>query len=286
MKRLSFVLLLGFAFHLVSTFAQITFPDLKPFQCGTLPPTVDALAAFEEFYENSLHHHTDGARAGGNATSSVVDTALGYLNGNGLHIDVYFHVVRSERGGAKDITHQQLLEQFDVLSAIYKPYNVHFTLIKTTYTNNTSWAYGWAQESMGRALRQGSYRTLNIFFQDCINCDQPKGVAGLCSIPHRIEVRRDFYVDACYIHYSTLPGGLDERYNLGYTAVHEVGHWLGLLHTFEGYDCEGPGDLIIDTPPQMEPTNGCPKNATKDTCPNEAGYDPVENFMDYSYDEW
>jgi hypothetical protein len=43
--------------------------------------------------------------------------------------------------------------------------------------------------------------------------------------------------------------------------VHEVGHWLGLLHTFEGEDCTGLGDLVDDTPQQAVPTQGCPSES-------------------------
>lgn len=35
------------------------------------------------------------------------------------------------------------------------------------------------------------------------------------------------------VRHSTVTGGPREHYNLGRTLTHEVGHWLGLFHTFE-----------------------------------------------------
>jgi hypothetical protein len=78
-------------------------------------------------------------------------------------------------------------------------------------------------------------------------------------------------------------------YDQGRTATHEVGHYLGLEHTFNGQGqcgdasppgCYGfPGDLICDTPVELNPRFGCATGL--ESCGSD---DPEENYMDYSDD--
>ena len=69
----------------------------------------------------------------------------------------------------------------------------------------------------------------------------------------------------------------------GRTLTHEIGHWLGLYHPFQG-GCFGGGDRVDDTPPVLEASYGCTSGQNPNTCdsdfPNEI--DMVENYMDYA----
>src|SRR5688572_1977037 len=103
--------------------------------------------------------------------------------------------------------------------------------------------------------------------------------------------------------YATLPPGgnsLDGIVITGFGKLlaHEMGHYLGLYHTFEGGcfndDCEVNGDRVCDTPPDgsvsssascSSPDNSC----NTDTLSNYSNGtfftdvpDQVSNFMDYS----
>jgi len=75
-------------------------------------------------------------------------------------------------------------------------------------------------------------------------------------------------------------------YDQGRTLTHEVGHYLGLEHTFNGGcasgsqpGCYTSGDLICDTNSEQTDTGGCPGG--KSSCGTP---DPIDNYMDYSDD--
>ena len=70
-------------------------------------------------------------------------------------------------------------------------------------------------------------------------------------------------------------------YDLGRTAVHEVGHWLGLKHIWGDSYCGDDG--IHDTPRQGNFTAGCPKGF-RTSCDNGPAGDMYMNYMDFTDD--
>ena len=92
--------------------------------------------------------------------------------------------------------------------------------------------------------------------------------------------------DGVVINYRAFgtKGTATKPYNLGRTAVHEVGHWLNLHHIWgDTADCSGT-DFVSDTPNAQHPNFGKP-NFPHISCNNGPNGDMFMNYMDYVDDD-
>ena len=197
-------------------------------------------------------------------------------------INVYFHVINKGTGLSNgDISNTQIRNQINVLNNAFASTGWSFSLVSTDRTTNETWynnCYGSAESAMKTALRKGSADDLNFY-----TCNPSGGILGYATFPSSYNSRPS--LDGVVVLYSSLPGGSAVPYNEGDTGTHEVGHWMGLYHTFQGgcaRSATNGGDYVADTAAEKSPAYGCP--AGRDTCTNLVGLDPVTNFMDYTDD--
>jgi pregnancy-associated plasma protein-A len=226
-------------------------------RCGTLPLTEEEAQAIDALIDARL-------RLGPSATGGVVN--------------VYFHVINKGSGIANgDVPDSQIIDQINVLNAAYATTGWSFNLVSTDRTTNAAW-FGMtpgttAEAAAKAALRKGTAQDLNLY-----TANPSGGLLGWATFPWTYKSQP--VNDGVVILFSSLPGGSADPYNEGDTGTHEVGHWMGLYHTFQG-GCRRPGDSIADTPFERSSAFGCPVG--RDTC-RQAGDDPITNFMDYTDD--
>lgn len=206
-----------------------------------------------------------------------------------ITVPVYFHVIHS--GNTGNVTDDQISKQISVLNEDYKSHGFQFVLKATSRTDVDDPSInkpGWFTMSTASAEELDAKTTLSVNPSQNLNLytAQPTdpvlgGLLGFSTFPW--DLAGDPKRDGVVILHSSLPGGV-APFNLGKTATHEVGHWLGLYHTFQG-GCTPPGDEVDDTQPQPDGDNIFQCDPSVNICsggdPNKA---PIHNYMNYADD--
>jgi len=216
---------------------------------------------------------------------STAGAAFAASTPGSIEIPVAFHVISEGPSIEQGNVPQSLIDaQMRVLNDSYSgktggtatPFT--FTLASVSRTENADWytmGYGSREEREAKtALHVGGPETLNIY-----TANLGDYLLGWATFPSSYAEHPE--LDGVVVLWQSLPRGGAEPYDEGDTATHEVGHWLGLYHTFQG-GCNKWGDYVTDTPAERYPAFGCPVGS--DTCTRQPGLDPIENFMDYSDD--
>ncbi|MCI0411310.1 zinc metalloprotease [bacterium] len=230
----------------------------KGLRCGTRIVYEDEARAVDADHKRWLRDY--GSMVHANATPTV---------------KVYFHVIRKDTtvaGG--NIPDSWITAQISELNAKFP--NFDFVLQQPiNRVTNSQWFNGRSASKMKSTLHKGTCSDLN-FYTNKVG----SGLLGFATFPTNCASKpKD---DGVVVHYQSLPGGPLVPYNEGDTGTHEVGHWVGLYHTFQG-GCTGNGDFVSDTPAEASPNYECIPPGSRDTC-SGGGPDPVENIMDYTED--
>lgn len=210
-----------------------------------------------------------------------------------IQIPVAFHVVSV--GGTPSqgaVSEPRLDAQMNALNAVFFPLGYRLVRVVTERVEAPAW---WDLEresaeelAMKEALGRDPTRYLNIYStriaDDLLGWAYLPGTFSSDPATDEADLRHGLVIDP-----RSMPGGTFDGYDAGDTAIHELGHFLGLLHTYHGWTPADPtggcsvGDGVDDTPAEGSPNlSGCPE--TRDTCPALPGLDPVRNFMDASPD--
>lgn len=258
--------------------------NAKFLRCGTEHPSAANAAKQEKRFRELFRQTQNGKKpdrpGGGNGNGGGVEPPPTAVPGAGsIVIDTYVNIICDDTGANCAGTEDQVLEQVQVLNSAFivnSPYQ--FQLVgQIRQFNNSAWLSAGpgstAERSMKSALRQGGRGALNMYVND-----PGGGLLGWATFPSSYDGNP--LNDGVVVLGGSLPDGDAAPYNQGDTGTHEVGHWLGLYHTFQG-GCRGSGDFVADTPAVRSPNYGCPVGA--DSC-RKTPDDDVFNYMDYTDD--
>ncbi len=200
-------------------------------------------------------------------------------------IPVCFHIIHN--GNEGNVTDQQLDKQINVLNDSFRDAGFKFlkrTVDRTDVTDPdvpdawfTMRHLSQAETEAKQSLRIDPTRNLNFYTANVT------GALGWATFPWHLAGATDR--DGVVILHTTMPDGALDKFNLGDTGTHEVGHWLGLYHTFQG-GCTPPGDEISDTDSHSAANFGKPAPNERHNACSPDGKAPVRNFMNYVDDIW
>jgi Pregnancy-associated plasma protein-A len=190
--------------------------------------------------------------------------------------------VITKNNGTGGVANRQLKRQLKVLNDSFSGQtgggaDTRFSFVtnRIIRTANTNW-WNWNPDTDNgpakNALHKGTERVLNVYIATLSG-----NLLGYATFPNG-----PVKLDGVVVLNESLPGGSAAPFNEGDTLTHEVGHWLGLFHTFQG-GCSATNDHVADTPQQDDGDNIFSCDTTLDTC-TAPGRDPVHNFMSYGDD--
>jgi hypothetical protein len=200
------------------------------------------------------------------------------LPGAPAKINLVFHVL-SGPAMEGNVSDSVLAAQVAILNEAYRSTGFSFNVTDIRRYPDSVYFAGGCFPTTEQGIRMKAELAVDpARFVNIYTCKlQLPFIAGYATLPN--EFPEGDHQHGVIVDYGTLPGGAPPL-DMGHTLVHELGHYFGLFHTFQG-GCAEPGDGVADTPPEASAAFGC--QIGRDTC-TAPGIDPINNFMDYSDD--
>lgn len=156
------------------------------------------------------------------------------------------------------------------------------------YTNKTSFDIFNDDGILADIVSWPTDRYLNIW----VVRSSSQATIGVAQFPYAkdflgLDLDNEFFdkTDGVIIDFRVFGTGesaTNKYYNLGRTATHEIGHWLGLLHTWGDTKCGD--DFCNDTPRCENGNNTTNCGPAFSNCTGTRTRNMTENYMDYSPD--
>lgn len=256
------------------------------------------------------HVHEEWKKANpGMEKHEVVDPNFSYVQRRNekIIIPVVFHVLHTN--GSENISDAQIADQMRILNEDFNMQNsdvgnvrntlhapfaplvadfeIEFVLAKKdpngNCTNGVNRVYSNlntnVRDEVKGIVRWPVERYLNIWVVSSINSSNSEGtVLGFANfpwMPHKTD-------GIVILHTEVGMIGTGNTSRRGRTLTHEVGHYIGLFHPFQG-GCSLPNDRVEDTPYGATAFATASCGQTFDSCPEDTLFDQWENYMDYSF---